>query len=302
MYEKMMEEIKRKHEMELLDQHFPGRSCGNTRCENFCRNLCAAAIRLRMSPEEMVNYGIQKEIAPHYGCEKALVLSDKHPNSQNYPNKGKPIPGCRFGYTYGSHPPKTDDQLEAQRKSSLESRKDSPVQKSENEPKSSPQTKELFFREKDSPGKYGNFGGGSTFSGINDLITQIENSKIPPHGLDKLVIVNHSGIDDFYNMGNNDNLRHISNEQISRIKKFLHSKSIVDIRMCATASGKNGEETAQKLADKLGCQVIVYAGPVSPSGGRPLINLNPDSNVPWYKRIILPDPQPRKFFPRIEKK
>ena len=105
MYEKMMEEINRKHEMELLDQHFPGRSCGNTRCENFCRNLCAAAIRLRMSPEEMVNYGIQKEIAPHYGCEKALVLSDKHPNSPNYPNKGKPIPGCRFGYTYGSHPP-----------------------------------------------------------------------------------------------------------------------------------------------------------------------------------------------------
>ena len=34
------------------------------------------------------------------------------------PTKGKPIPGCRFGYTYGSHPPKTDDQLEAQKKSS----------------------------------------------------------------------------------------------------------------------------------------------------------------------------------------
>jgi hypothetical protein len=104
--------------MELLDQHFPGKSCGNTRCENLCRNLCAAAIRLRMSPEELVNHGIQKEIVPHFGCEKALVLSDKYPNSQNYPNKGKPIPGCRFGYTYGSHPPKSDDQLEAQKKSS----------------------------------------------------------------------------------------------------------------------------------------------------------------------------------------
>ena len=50
------------------------------------------------------------------------------------------------------------------------------------------ETKELFFREKDSPGKYGHLGGGLKFSGINDLIEQIENSKIPPHGLDKLII------------------------------------------------------------------------------------------------------------------
>ncbi len=300
MYEKMMEEINRRHEMELLDQHFPGKSCSNTRCENLCRNVCAAAIRLRMSPEELVDHTIQKEIVPHCGCEKSLALSDKKSNSQNYPNKGKPIPGCRFGYTYGSHPPKTDDQLAAQKKYSLTSKKNAHGQKAENESKSSSQVKELFFREKDSPGKYGNFGGGLTFSGIDDLIEQIENSKIPLHGLDKLIIVNHSGIDDFYNMGNSDNLRYISDEQIRKLKKFLHSKSIVDVRMCAAASGKNGEKTAQKLADKLGCQVIVYAGPVSPSGSRPLINLTPD-DVPWYERI-LPDSKPRKFFPRIDKK
>ena len=118
MNEKRMEEIKCKHEMELLDQHFPGKSCGNARCENLCRNVCAAAIRLRMSPEELVDHAIQKEIIPHYACEKALVLSDKRSNSKDYPNKGKPIPGCRFGYTYGNHPPKTDDQLAAQKKSS----------------------------------------------------------------------------------------------------------------------------------------------------------------------------------------
>ena len=118
MYEKMMEEINRRHEMELLDQHFPGKSCGNTRCENLCRNLCAAAIRLRMSPEELVDHAIQKEIVPHFGCEKSLALSNKKIDSDHYPNKGKPIPGCRFGYTYGSHPPKTDDQLAAQKKSS----------------------------------------------------------------------------------------------------------------------------------------------------------------------------------------
>ena len=300
MNEKRMEEIKCKHEMELLDQYFPGKSCGNARCENLCCNVCAAAIRLRMSPEELVDHAIQTEIIPHYACEKPLVLSDKRSNSKDYPNKGKPIPGCRFGYTYGNHPPKTDDQIAAQKKYSLTSKKNAHGQKAENESKSSSQVKELFFREKDSPGKYGNFGGGLTFSGIDDLIEQIENSKIPPHGLDKLIIVNHSGIDDFYNMGNSDNLRYISDEQIRKLKKFLHSKSIVDVRMCSAASDKNGEKTAQKLADKLGCQVIVYAGPVSPSGSRPLINLTPD-DVPWYERI-LPDSKPRKFFPRIDKK
>ena len=52
-----------------------------------------------------------KEIIPHCSCEKPLAVSDKHPNSKDYPNKGKSIPGCRFGYTYGNHPPETDDQL-----------------------------------------------------------------------------------------------------------------------------------------------------------------------------------------------
>ena len=118
MNEKRMEEIKCKHEMELLDQHFPGKSCGNSRCENLCRNVCAAAIRLRMSPEELVDHAIQTEIIPHYSCEKSLALSDKKIDSDHYLNKGKPIPGCRFGYAYGSHPPKTDDQLAAQKKSS----------------------------------------------------------------------------------------------------------------------------------------------------------------------------------------
>ena len=59
-----------------------------------------------------------KQKSSHYACEKPLVLSDKRPNTKDYPNKGKPIPGCRFGYTYGNHPPKTDDQLAAQKKSS----------------------------------------------------------------------------------------------------------------------------------------------------------------------------------------
>ena len=117
MNEKWLEEIKRNDEMRMLDRNFPGKSCGNAECERLCASACAIAKKMNVSPNELVDYAIQKEIVPRHACKKVLQLAD-YPNSKNYPNQGKPIPGCRFGYTYGSHPPKTDDQLEAQKKSS----------------------------------------------------------------------------------------------------------------------------------------------------------------------------------------
>ena len=117
MNEKWLEEIKRNDEMTMLDRYFPGKSCGNAECERLCTSACAIAKKMNVSPNELVDYAIQQEIVPRHACKKVLQLAD-YPNSQSYPNKGKPIPGCRFGYTYGSHPPKTDDQLEAQKKSS----------------------------------------------------------------------------------------------------------------------------------------------------------------------------------------
>ena len=117
MNEKWLEEIKRNDEMTMLDRHFPGKSCGNAECERLCASACAIAKKMNVSPNELVDYAIQQEIVPRHACKKVLQLAD-YPNSKNYPNQGKPIPGCRFGYTYGSHPPKTDDQLEAQKKSS----------------------------------------------------------------------------------------------------------------------------------------------------------------------------------------
>ena len=299
MNEKWLEEIKRNDKMRMLDRYFPGKSCGNAECERLCTSACAIAKKMNVSPNELVDYAIQQEIVPRHACKKVLQLAD-YPNSKNYPNQGKPIPGCRFGYAYGNHPDKSDEQLAAQKQSKKVSTQPLPP-KIDVKSEGSGHGKELFFREKNSPGKYGNFGGGLTFSGINDLIGQIEKSNIPPHGLDKLIIVNHSGIDDFYNMGNSENLRHISDNQIKRLKNYLHSKSIVDIRMCSAASGKDGEETAQKLADKLGCQVVVYAGPVSQHGSSPLFIKDPDSKIPWYKKI-LPDHKPKNFFPRVDKK
>ena len=117
MNEKWLEEIKRNDEMRMLDRYFPGKSCGNAECERLCTSACAIAKKMNVSPNELVDYAIQQEIVPRHACKKVLQLAD-YPNSKNYPNQGKPIPGCRFGYTYGSHPPKTDDQLEAQQKSS----------------------------------------------------------------------------------------------------------------------------------------------------------------------------------------
>ena len=117
MNEKWLEEIKRNDEMRMLDRYFPGKSCGNAECERLCTSACAIAKKMNVSPNELVDYAIQQEIVPRHACKKVLQLAD-YPNSKNYPNQGKPIPGCRFGYTYGSHPPKTDDQLEAQKKSS----------------------------------------------------------------------------------------------------------------------------------------------------------------------------------------
>ena len=117
MNEKWLEEIKRNDEMRMLDRYFPGKSCGNAECERLCTSACAIAKKMNVSPNELVDYAIQQEIVPRHACKKVLQLAD-YPDSKNYPNQGKPIPGCRFGYTYGNHPPKTDDQLEAQKKSS----------------------------------------------------------------------------------------------------------------------------------------------------------------------------------------
>lgn len=265
MYEKMMEEINRRHEMELLDQHFPGKSCGNTRCENLCRNLCAAAIRLRMSPEELVDHGIQKEIVPHFGCEKSLALSNKKIDSDHYPNKGKPIPGCRFGYTYGSHPPKTDDQLARELSKTSSSRSTLTQGKG----------RKVQFHVEGSPSP-GIFAESSSFNGIEDLLTQLE-KKYPAGSIDHLIITNHSGDGsstsltkkgsadpyDLYHIGNRPN-----QNNLARLKKMLAPNATIELRMCRDAEGQEGKERLQHIANVIGCKVIGYENKVNPIGGK----------------------------------
>ena len=56
MNEKWIEEIKRNDEMTMLDRYFPGKSCGNTECEQHCIELCKIAERIGgMKKDEIVS-------------------------------------------------------------------------------------------------------------------------------------------------------------------------------------------------------------------------------------------------------
>ena len=143
------------------------------------------------------------------------------------------------------------------------------------------------------------------FDGIDDLIKQLEQRKYLPHSIDKLVIIGHGGGDNDYKMGSGDldQLNSITDEQVRQLKNFLHTDSVVDIRMCRAASGVEGKKTAQMLANKLNCTVIAHEGYVSEKGGPA------DYIFPWNapelspRDWIHPPYKRREFRPRdIEKR
>ena len=107
------------------------------------------------------------------------------------------------------------------------------------------------------------------FDGVDDLIRKLEKQKYRPHSVDNLIIIGHGGGDNDYKMGSGEleQLDSITDEQVRKLKNFLHADSVVDIRMCRAASGAEGKRTAQMLANKLGCTVIAYEGYVSRKGG-----------------------------------
>ncbi len=284
MNEKWLEEIKRNDEMRMLDRYFPGKSCGNAECERLCTSACAIAKKMNVSPNELVDYAIQQEIVPRHACKKVLQLAD-YPNSKNYPNQGKPIPGCRFGYTYGSHPPKTDDQL------SRELSKISPSRSILKQGKGH----KVQFHVEGSPSP-GIFAESSSFDGIEDLLTQLE-KKYPAGSIDHLIITNHSGDGrstplakegstkpyDLYHIGNRAN-----KDNLARLKKMLAPNATIELRMCRDAEGKVGKERLQHIADVTGCEVIGYENKVNPIGGK----------AP--RTIFMPGK--KTFYPNIETK
>lgn len=281
----LVKEIQKSDKLAALDREIPGKSCGNKECEDLCADVCKIAKNLGMGPKGMICDALEKEIVPKFKCRRAGLFAD-------YPNKDKPIPDCRFGYTYGSHPDKTDAQLAAQQKDNINK-----TYNQHHAELSRGKGHDLHFKVRGSPGKFGIFGGGNDFNGIDDLLGKLEKNHLP-HSIDSLVISNHGGIGGSFPLGNGDDLRHISQKQVYRLKKMLHPNSIVDIRMCSGASGPEGHKEAQKLANKFGCKILGYEGPVSYHGNRPfIVPKDPDNKIPLRKRI-LPDPKPKVFFPR----
>ena len=144
---------------------------------------------------------------------------------------------------------------------------------------------------------------GTSFLGLENLVEKIENGGYVPHSLSKLIIINHSGSDNTFPLGIDEQgtdwtLHDLKEPYISRLKYYLNPDSIFEIRMCGTISGRKGKETVQCLADLLGCRVRAYGGYVSPWGTRPsFINKEINSGMKWYQRFY-PDPKKQDFYPR----
>lgn len=139
--------------------------------------------------------------------------------------------------------------------------------------------------------------GGIRISGIDDMLDKLEKN-YPAGSISELIISNHGGLPGYFPMGNSDDLIFISASQIKRLKRLLSPGAIIDIRMCYSSEGSEGNKAAQNLANKLGCMVRGYEGPVSPLGTRPRV-VKPDSFHPrkFWQRFF-PDHKPHIFYPQ----
>ena len=142
------------------------------------------------------------------------------------------------------------------------------------------------------------------------MIETLYKENFRPHSIDHLIIIAHSGKDNNYpverkNGENTENMADLSDYQAKELKRFLNRKSVVELRMCRAASDEDGMDTAQRLADKLGCTVRVYGGFVSPSGGVvPVIKfsaMSDDVKEKTGERRFFPNPRRKDFHPRLEK-
>lgn len=102
--------IREQDKMNAMDLAFPGAVCKKGECEKRAASAFQIATMCNIDPRLFVRDMVANRFALEYGCKKQnkeTSLSDKP-----YTHYGAKIPGCRFGYTYGSHPDATDDQLE----------------------------------------------------------------------------------------------------------------------------------------------------------------------------------------------
>ena len=169
--------------------------------------------------------------------------------------------------------------------------------------------KKVSFHLEGDPGVWGVFGGGYSFNGLDNLIETLKKENHKPHSIDHLIIIAHSGNDNNFHVERKnkkitETMADLTDLQARELKRYLHKNSVVELRMCRAASDKDGADTAQWIADKLGCTVRVYGGFVSPSGGYvPFIKFSAMSNKAKREigeRRFFPNPKQKDFRPKLE--
>lgn len=156
----------------------------------------------------------------------------------------------------------------------------------------------VHMRVKGSPGAFrtSSFSFGDIeFNGFDDMISKLKEN-CSSRKIDKLIISNHGRLEGSYPLGNDDDLGKLLDPQINKLKQFLHSDSIVDIRMCCTSGGKLGEEAAQRLANRLNCKVVGYGGLVTYYGTSALVSL--DEEPPY---VLFDTKKSKIYYPQLEK-
>ena len=137
----------------------------------------------------------------------------------------------------------------------------------------------VTIRTKDSPGI-----GGIRVNSIDDMLSRLE-KEYAPGTISELIITGHGEFSGEFEIGGKaDRLDLMSDEQISRLKKLLMPNAVIDIRMCYGIQDSKGEEVAQRLANRLGCQVRAYANQVSPLGTAPAPWQKKNIHVEWWRR------------------
>ena len=295
-------------------------SCGNQECENHCNYAFQIAKNLNIDLKSLISAVIEKYIVPTFSCRK---------------NYGQTSHACSFGYismfdltqayeeAYSDQKVVGIKHISCNKKTSCEICKtfDGKIYKWPEDKLLIPRLplhpnckckqeeitdkKTLYelldklekkgisvtVRIDESPGI-----SGIRASGIDDMLDKLEKEH-PSGGIKELIISNHGGLEGSFPMGNGDDLKYISQKQIDQLKKLLNPNAIIDIRMCYSAKDKTGNETAQKLANRIALRILSYEGPVSPYGTRPgFIKVDKDRLGNYFQHFF-PDKKLKIFYP-----
>ena len=144
---------------------------------------------------------------------------------------------------------------------------------------------------------------GDGIESVEDMVRQIEAKKYRPHSIISITIIGH-GSHNTFPMGKSEQgvestIHDFKGKLVDRLKFYLHQDCVIEFRFCKAAEGESGKNIAQDFANKVGCDVIAYEGPVNPNGKSPIYTPRDEDEMdePWTSRLFL-DPKPQIFHPK----